>query len=250
MSKYTTELRFYLESLAGLTESTSDVSNVLNESWTKIFNFDFPIYDEGYRETLCKKILLHYYTRELGFETVGLWKLRLQTKMNEIMPYYNRLYKALTEEFNILYSTEMFTDTEHTDNEDSTRDYTNSGSSRNSGSDTSNATQTGEDSNTNRFLDTPQGGLDGILDSDYLTNATVVNGTNSSSNTINNEHSNATSSESTSKDVYDSDKAGTSFEHRYGSDDRYSAMERYNAELFNIDMRIINELSDLFMKLW
>lgn len=250
MSKYTTQLRFYLETLAGFEESTSGVSEVLNASWPKVFNFEFPLFDESYKETLCKKILLHYYTRELGTETVGLWQLRLQAKMNEIMPFYNRLYQALADDFNILYSTEMYTEHEHNDSEDSTRDYSTKGKNTGSGNDSSKATQSSEDNSTNRFLDTPQGGLDGILESDYLTNATINDSSNSSTNTINNEHSTTTNSESTSKDVYGSDKAGTAFEHRYGSNDRYKAVEKYNAELFNIDMRIINDLSDLFMKIW
>lgn len=250
MSKYTTELRFYLETLAGLDESTSNVASVIDSTWDKVFNFDFPIYDINYKETLCKKILLHYYTREIGSETVGLWKLRLQTKMNEIMPYYNRLYIALADEFNILYSADMMISREHADSEDSTRDFTNSSNSKTTGNDTSNTTQSGEDSNTNRFLDTPQGGLNGILDSDYLTNATIVDSTNSSKSAVENEHSTTSENSGKSKDVFDLDKSGTSFEHRYGSDDRYTAVEKYNAELFNIDMRIINELSELFMKLW
>ena len=54
----------------------------------------FPIFDENYRSVLETKILRHYYTREIGFETVGLWKHYLKTKLNEIMPKYNKLYEA------------------------------------------------------------------------------------------------------------------------------------------------------------
>lgn len=96
MSKYTTELRYICESYAGLNNSAgyNSVNNVLENSWDKVFDFDFPIFDEQYRKPLCKKILKHYYTREICEETVGLWKLRLDSAMNDIMPYYNKLYDS------------------------------------------------------------------------------------------------------------------------------------------------------------
>lgn len=95
MSKYTTELRFICESLAGYEESVglSSVDEVIKNSMDKIFDFDYPIFDEEYRSVLQTKILLHFYTREIGYETVGRWKLALRSKMLEIMPYYNELYK-------------------------------------------------------------------------------------------------------------------------------------------------------------
>lgn len=105
MSKYTTEVRFICEAEAGLTESAGfdDIEDILTESAPKIFNFPFPIFDETYRLPLEKKILRHYYTREICEETVGLWKLRLSQKLNEIMPYYNQLYESELLEFNPLY---------------------------------------------------------------------------------------------------------------------------------------------------
>ena len=96
MSKYTTEVRYICENYANQTESKgyNSVQSILDDSWDKVFDFDFPIFDENYREPLCKKILKHFYTREIGEETVGLWKLRLDDRMNEIMPYYNKLYES------------------------------------------------------------------------------------------------------------------------------------------------------------
>ncbi|WP_418842003.1 hypothetical protein, partial [Ruminococcus sp.] len=87
MSKYTTQVRFICESCANLTESSgfNDIEDILNMSWSKIFS-DFPIFDEHYRAELCKKILRHYYTREICCETVGRWKLFLSDKMKNIMP--------------------------------------------------------------------------------------------------------------------------------------------------------------------
>ena len=105
MSHYTTTVRAICETAAGLTSDVgyADVVQVLNTSWDKIFE-DFPIFEEAHREILCKKILRHYYTDEIAFETAGLWKLELNTKMQEIMPKYNELYSISASIINPLYN--------------------------------------------------------------------------------------------------------------------------------------------------
>lgn len=96
MSKYTTELRFICEKLAGLEESEGydSVKDIIANSRAKLFDFEYPIFDEAYRPVLETKIIKHYYTREICAETVGRWKLFLEERMNEIMPYYNDLYNS------------------------------------------------------------------------------------------------------------------------------------------------------------
>lgn len=47
------------------------------------------------REQLNQKLLNHYKYREIGFETVGRFLDELEIAMNEIMPYYNQLYKSV-----------------------------------------------------------------------------------------------------------------------------------------------------------
>ena len=84
-----------------------NVEEVINKAIPNIFNFDFPIYDPSYKNVLCHKILLEYYTREIAFETVGLWKLKLRSKLNKIMPYYNQLYKSELLEFNPFYDVDL-----------------------------------------------------------------------------------------------------------------------------------------------
>ena len=86
MSKYTTELRY-------LIENNFDIGLK-----------DYPIFDENYREPLNRKIINHYYFREIGFETAELFKRYLNNTMNEIMPYYNQLFKSELLEFNPFYN--------------------------------------------------------------------------------------------------------------------------------------------------
>lgn len=221
MSKYTTELRFICETLAGLKESVgyADTAHVIEQAAPIIFSFPFPIDDEAYRPVLERKIIRHYYTREISEETYGLWKLRLETKMNEIMPYYNKLYASERLEFNPLYDVDMTTTregenhsdttttenskdttkttandsttTEETDSNDRTIKRTESDSSNRTINRTENGTAS--DNKWDLYSDTPQGALSNVSNREYLTNAR--NNTDSaSSNTTENTTDNASGS--------------------------------------------------------
>lgn len=227
MSKYTTEVRFVCEFNAGLTKSVGyqSVEDVLNESWKKIFDFDFPIFDEDYRGILCKKILKHFYTREIGEETVGLWKLRLDMKMNEIMPYYNKLYESELIKFNPMYDVDLTRD--HTLRGDGTREYEDAGTVQSTVHDVT------------KFSDTPQGSLQNVENGKYLTDATIVD---TETNGVSN---NSGSSVTGNLETY--------LEHVVGKNGgrSYSSMLKEFRETFlNIDMMVIEELDELFMQIW
>ena len=214
VSKYTTEVRFICETEVGLTESVgySKVNEVLDKSWNKIFDTgDWEIYDEEYRPILCKKILKHFYTREIGAETAGLWKLWLNQRMAEIMPYYNQLYKSTLLEFNPLYDTDYKTEGNRKTDEgeesgrETNSDYTRTDNLQNKRTDNLNSkridnlqankyynseqTRTDdlhENTSGNRYdlySDTPQGALTGVESETYLTNARKITDTGTRDNT-------------------------------------------------------------------
>lgn len=85
MSKYTTELRYIVESGYDLQALKS-----------------YPIFDESYRQILNQYILNHFWLREIGAETVGEFDLFLTNTMNEIMPYYNGLFRMTMSEIDPL----------------------------------------------------------------------------------------------------------------------------------------------------
>lgn len=188
MSHYTTEVRYICENYAGLTESVDfeSVAEVIEKSRAKIFSFDFPIFDETYRSVLETKILKHYYTREIGFETVGLWKLKLDTKLNEIMPYYNKLYSSELLEFNPLYDVDY-----HVKRDDSYKyDETNSniGTSKNTRTDNLNETTTGTSKRTDNLNETTSGSskrTDNLKEDNTSKNIRTDNLNEATSNTTN-----------------------------------------------------------------
>lgn len=114
MSNYTTQLRFICESITGNVESVGFAATmeVIEESVDSIFSFDWPIFDEAYRVPLEVKIVRHFYTREIGEETFGLWQLRLCDRLNVIMPYYNQLYESELIKFNPLWDVDLHTEHE------------------------------------------------------------------------------------------------------------------------------------------
>lgn len=231
MSKFTTEVRFICEQFSGLGESVGyyRTNDVISKAREKIFNFDYPIFDEKYRPVLETKILKHFYTREIGFESVGLWLLKLDSKLNEIMPYYNQLYKSEAMEFNPFYDTDITT----------TRDIVNKGDSENVSVGDVNAS--GNFINRELYSDTPQGALNGVESEKYLTNATKTKGeSNNNTKSVNNSNSKINNVE----DYLEHIKG------KRGSENYSSLLSQYRDTFLNIDMMILDELSDLFMLLW
>ena len=236
MSEYTTQLRFICETTANLTESTgfNDIEDVLNKSWNKIFG-DFPIFDEQYRPELCKKILRHYYTREICCETLGRWKLFLSVKMNNIMPYYNQLYQSELIRIEPLVSVNKSVSHEGNDRETKT-------TNRN-GTNSSNSKTDGRTDTWSYYSDTPQGGINGLESNDYLTNATHNLGTDGTTSSLNGTTSDNETGTGERSDSY-VDKI-------LGYEGNQSEMLlKFRETFLNIDMMIIDELKDLFFTLW
>lgn len=253
MSKYTTEVRFICENSAGLSESegADNVDSILDKCWNKVFNFDFPIFDENYRQVLCRKILKHYYTREIAHETVGRWKLALNAKLNEIMPYYNQLYKSELLEFNPFYDVDLTRSREGngTSNKTSNNTETNRGTSENvsSGNATSNT------DTLNRFSDTPQNSMDtqGIADSVPLSTVTKVNEdnttTNKSTDTLTRDDIKTGNGR---ENIINTDKYIETVKGKQGTENYSSLLKKFRETFLNIDMMIIEDCSDCFFTLW
>ena len=227
MSKYTTEVRFICETYADYDESQGymKIPEIIEKSREKVFDFDFPIFDEDYRSVLETKILKHYYLKEIGMETVGVWKHFLDMKMNEIMPYYNQLYKSALLEFNPFYDVDI------------TKDHigTGSGTTENKGT---RKDTTGRD-HWNYYSDTPQGSVDRLDDLTYLTDATHdTDAGNLNSATTNKGNMSTT-------DQYLDHIKG---KQGYAS---YSKMlQEFRDTFLNIDKMVIDALGDLFFNLW
>ena len=222
MSKYTTEVRFICEVANGYDESKDylDTKTIITNAAPLVFNFDFPMFDEDYRLPLEVKILRHFYTREIGYETVGLWKLKLEAKMNEIMPYYNQLYNSELLKFNPLYSKNM------------NRTHKNAYGSQTAGDQRT----VNKDIDWNLFSDTPQGGKDGVDDGSTVSTARKMESDRDSKNNY----------QSMTNSVEDYIENVSGYDLRSPS----ALLNEFRTTFLNIDMQIINELEELFMQVW
>ena len=190
-------------------------------------NFDFqmtsyPIFDENYRNTLNQNILNHYYENEIGFETAPLFRFYLNQTLNEIMPKYNALYLAQKE---ILDNNLLIANVNLTENlEGSNTTETQSQS-------------TSESKGKNLFQDTPQGQIS-QTDIDNQQWATNVN---LNKNNVDDE----SSSSGSGTNQYLKTIIGSN-----GSKYSTEILKDIYNNFLNIDLMIINDLSDLFMQIF
>ena len=235
MSKYTTEIRYICETASGLKESAggSKVSEIIEKSRKNIFDFEYPIFDEEYRPVLETKILKHFYTREIAFETVGLFKLKLDAKMNEIMPYYNQLYTIWNNDFDPFANTNYVKE----GNKKGEGDNENHSAEHSSNSGNNNGT------NWELYSDTPQGGLSGVNDMAYLTSA--QKNTNDSKYTNSNDRTH-----NSNNTIHTTEEYLERIKGKIGGATYIELFNKYKASLLNIDTMIIEELNELFIMLW
>lgn len=260
MAQYTTQIRSWLKTLAG-NPPTENVVQIVSQTKGKVFDSNWPIFDETYRPLLEQKILEHYYFREIGLETVGLFKVFLNRKMNEIMPYYNQMYESQLLKFNPFYDVDV--NRTHNRKEDGTADTTETGHVTTANT----STESGTNSNTRssnetrneklRHSDTPQSGLADVESGTYLTNADVNDESrNASVNDEGRDSRNVSDSGNTNNNNQMTRVVNSTedyVEHVTGKQGvrSYSALlMEFRDSFLNIDMEVIEELSELFMGLY
>lgn len=271
MSKYTTEIRFICESKASpQILERGNIDEIIESARPQIFNFDYPIFDPAYKATLEGKILKHYYTREIGAETFGLWRLQLNAKLCDIMPLYNQKYllalqaskKWENEDFlktHDLYTKSDTLGTSKNETSDSSKTIGQSQTSaKNASSANDKTTYTHSNTHTDAFSNTPQGYLSGVESNRYLTDYRKTtdqeSNTNQSNSTSNaSDESNQSASSDTSSKGLQNGQTTQDYLSRtwgYSGQNPLEVFEKIYNSLVNIDLEIINELKPLFFGLW
>lgn len=250
MSKYTMQLKEVCEIEAGLEESKgwNDVDEIVENSRRKIFG-NYPIFDEQYRPILERKILKHFYMREIGFETVGLFKMKLNNKMNEIMPYYNKLYESELFEYDPLEDTNIKTERDRNGTRVENEGRKNVRSEENSS--TNNNKNVNDINRWELNNETPQGALTDVTSGRYLTDAinTQTNDVETSEGSASNI-GNTETNDDRNKNVSDIEDYIETIKGKRGTKSYPQLIEEYRKSILNIDMQIIDELKTLFFLLW
>lgn len=235
MSKYTVEIRYILESYVihhNLNPRDMTIDEIISNGRLSIFDFQYPLYDDNYRETFEINLLRNFYTREIGAETVALFKLFLQQKLIKIMPKYNKLF--LSEIYKLDPLASNYEKTSYTGNKNETGD--------NSTVENSKVDENGNvsDKSTNVFSEYPQTTLAG---KDYATSSNqITDNTDTTNSTITN-NSNTTKNKIITVDDYVKELTGY-------NESPAELLQNFIQNYQSIESMIYDELADLFMLVW
>ena len=212
---------------------TAELGRIV-ESGVNLWDFEYPVPRPviEYNGKTCKvdfdkeafqqKVIDHYRFRQIGQETVGRFLHYFRTKIREIMPYYVQLYEFDAKFRNIEDPLESYNLIETFQQQ---RSDTGSSSSESSGS----------SENVTRFSDTPQGTIENI--DMYLTTATKIANSDTGSSSGQSSSTGDTSHTLTRKGNIGVQPLG-------------GEVENIRSAFINIDMMVIDELKDLFLKIY
>lgn len=226
----------------------------------------YPVYEgapNGFRAELNKKILDHFWNREICMESVSMWRFNMRRKMNEIMPYYNQLYKSELINIDPISTMNIAgrSKADSTQQNDTTQQSTSTQATNGSDSQTATGEQstTSAQNSTSKTVasDYPQTALDEGDGAQYATSSqqSVGAGTgagtaseNRTTNGTRNETGNSTQNDVAAQNGVATQNGETTTVGYTGAPS--DLLMRYRATFLNIDMMVISDLEELFMTVW
>ena len=243
MAKYTMELRElftpikYSPTLFTREEveeffKNYELTDYLTEEQIETIN-EFGVWN---KDKLARKIVDHYYMREIGFETIQLFKHYAKVTMQELMEEYLPLIYSASIKYDPLVNVD-FTETFN-------REAENTANVNNTGN--SNSTSTNNSNSLGINSDTPQGNINKqkILEGNYATS--TVGSENTSNINDNTNTSSRSNSDGTTNEEYVKKVKGNSGV----SATAQKMILQYRENIIAIDRDIIKKLNCLFMGLY
>ena len=247
MSKYTMELR---KLFTPITYKEPIFTRAEVESWFKAYDLDDyltseqqdVITDTGLwtKDKLAKKIVDHYYMREIGFETIGLFIHYAKITMEELMEEYLPLIYSNAIQYDPLVNvdyTESFNRNTQSGNTGQTLSSSNSSSSSSS-----------DGSALGINSDTPQGQITkaSILAGSYASSTSATENENSVESETDTSNTTSMQSNTNGLENYVKKVKGNSGV----SATAQKMIEQYRNNIRAIDREIIDKLNILFMGLY
>ena len=238
---------------------TMEIRQMIDNSLIGLFTFDYDFYSDNPKdkEEFEKLFIQWYYFREIGFETPERFKLKLQAKLNVIMPYYRQL--ALTEWDKVRTVEQMMTSknlketSTHEQSITGNNESSSNGQSNQSGKGSSTQHQSTTNTQNGKSSNLSDGVSQASLENGYLTSTSSVddkgNQTLSGSTTDNTEVKSIQNTSGTNNQVLTESTTFTS-EGDIGIQTPAYAITEWRKVLININQMIIEECNDLFMKLY
>ena len=207
MSKYTLELRYMYE-----------------DKNFKLFDFPYNLYDNDLKPWFEEKFYQHFMFYEIGFDTIGMFKQRLMSKLNDIFPYYKQLYETeiRSKGIDFMLNKDL--------KESYVRELTSNSNSNQESNVTSNGLSTAGQLTPSLIANSQK--IDKFMDTAQKDNA--------SSNSTSTGESNGNS-----REEYTLTSQGN-----IGITSSAELLTKWRETLLNIDLMIFDECNDLFMQIF
>ena len=180
------------------------------------------------KHKLATKIVNHYSMREIGFETMGLFRDRATNLMNELMEEYLPLIYSASIEYDPLVNVDY--------TESYEREATNEGST------TSSSSSSSSSSGLDVSSDTPQG----QISKTSILNGAYASSTSANESTASDSASGSGTNENTLNENYTKTMKGNSGV----SATAQKMIQQYRDNIRAIDREIINKCNELFMGIY
>ena len=207
MSKYTLELRYLYE----------------DENFN-LFDFPYNLYNNDLKPWFEEKFYQHFMFYEIGFDTIGMFKQRLMSKLNDIFPYYKQLYETeiRAKGIDFMLNKDL--------KESYVRELTSNSNSNQESNVTSNSLSTAGQLTPSLIANSQK--IDKFMDS--------AQKDNSSSNSTSTGESNGNS-----REEYTLTSQGN-----IGITSSAELLTKWRETILNIDLMIFEECNDLFMQIF
>ena len=212
-----------------------------------VFTFDYEFYSDNVqdKETFEKLFVSHFYFREIGFETPERFKVKLQSKLNLIMPYYRQL--AMTEWDKVRSIEQMMESKNLTETTEHIQSIQGNSETQSNQSSSSNATQNATSTNESKASNLADGVSQSTLTDGYLT---ASGKTEQTDNTQSEATGNANQSILGNNEQQLTEKTTFTSNGDIGIQTPAYAIAEWRKIIININQMIINECEDLFMKIY
>ena len=227
---------------------TTEIREMVNHPLINgVFTFDYEFYSDNIqdKETFEKLFVSHFYFREIGFETPERFKMKLQSKLNLIMPYYRQL--ALTEWDKVRSIEQMMTSKNLTETTEHIQSIQGNSETQSNQSSSSNATQNTTSTNESKASNLADGVSQSSLDDGYLTASGKTEQTDNSQSEATGK---ANHSVLGNNEQQLTEKTTFTSNGDIGIQTPAYAITEWRKIIINLNQMIINECEDLFMKIY
>lgn len=245
MASYTMQLREYIEQASQ--DETLPIKEQIEKGRSKLFDFDYPIFDTSYKKIFETNFIRNFYMREIGFETEGLFKFALENWLSINMPYFNKMLESELKTFDPFVTYKMDVTQKKTIDRDQTQNTTTDGNNKStsSGNVTSDSFGRNLESNNpdNRLAITTEEGKGVIQYASGIDEATKTTSNDSTGevNDVTKVIGSATASANEVEDYIES-KIGKTGDKSYSK-----LLTEYRETLLRVEKQIFKEMQELFM---